>query len=576
MNFLAFDSPVMRSISRATDYALLNLLWIICSLPVFTAGAATCAKYYVAMKIRRGDEPAVFRSFFSSFAKNFKQTVIPSLVIFAILLLLAWDWNYLFRNSSQTAFKWALFVVTLVFLMFVFCLFPIIARYEIKTMEAVKAALGLTGYRFARVFLAVVIFFLPFVIGIRYYKWAWLICLFTHTVMLYFNSGFFVKEFDKLEERMLTQKYPDILEKYGIGREDAKERCEEIFQTLFYGKEDERIYHPVGDDMGYIVDTGNLDARTEGMSYGMMMCVQMDKQEEFDRIWKWSKTYMYMGEPGESGYFAWSCSLDGTKNSTGAAPDGEEYFAMALILAGNRWGNGEGIFDYHTQAKELLHRMITEEMDGHTERAMFDGKNHYVRFTTDSDFTDPSYHLPHFYEQFAKFANEEDRDFYKEAARMSREYWKCCCSEKTGLCAEYATYDGKPYTETEPFGRHDWYYSDAYRTMINMALDKIWCGELAWALENAKRFLAFYNERLSDGTWDHVFSVDGEDLSEKALHPYAVIASNASAAVFDEEGAKPWVKMFLEKGLRTGERRYYDNCLHFFVYLLLSGNYRLY
>lgn len=42
--------------------------------------------------------------------------------------------------------------------------------------------------------------------------------------------------------------------------------------------------------MAYIEDTGNNDARTEGMSYGMMLCVQLDMKEEFDRIWKWAKT----------------------------------------------------------------------------------------------------------------------------------------------------------------------------------------------------------------------------------------------------------------------------------------------
>lgn len=41
---------------------------------------------------------------------------------------------------------------------------------------------------------------------------------------------------------------------------------------MFYGSDEERIYHPVGEDMAYIVDTGNIDVRTEGMSYGMMMC----------------------------------------------------------------------------------------------------------------------------------------------------------------------------------------------------------------------------------------------------------------------------------------------------------------
>lgn len=97
-----------------------------------------------------------------------------------------------------------------------------------------------------------------------------------------------------------------------------------------------------GEDMGYLEDTGNHDARTEGMSYGMMICVQMDKKEEFDRIWKWACTYMWMEEGESEGYFAWSCGLDGTRNANGAAPDGEEFFAMALFLPLTAGVTGKG------------------------------------------------------------------------------------------------------------------------------------------------------------------------------------------------------------------------------------------
>lgn len=122
-----------------------------------------------------------------------------------------------------------------------------------------------------------------------------------------------------------TGTYRNVFAEAGYDKETIEKRKNEIFHTLFYGAESERIYHPVGDDMAYIEDTGNHDARTEGMSYGMMMCVQMDRKEEFDRLWKWAKTYMYLEEGENAGYFAWSVQPDGTKNSFGAAPDGEEF-----------------------------------------------------------------------------------------------------------------------------------------------------------------------------------------------------------------------------------------------------------
>ena len=112
-----------------------------------------------------------------------------------------------------------------------------------------------------------------------------------------------------------AKEYRNLFAQCGYSQEDIDRKVEEAFQTIFYGPEDQRFYHPAGEDMGYLEDTGNHDARTEGMSYGMMMCVQMDRKEEFDRIWKWAKTYMYMTEGENAGYFAWSCQTDGTKNA---------------------------------------------------------------------------------------------------------------------------------------------------------------------------------------------------------------------------------------------------------------------
>ena len=53
-------------------------------------------------------------------------------------------------------------------------------------------------------------------------------------------------------------------------------------RSLLQTSPEERFYHEVGADMAYIEDTGNHDVRTEGMSYGMMACVQMNRREEFD------------------------------------------------------------------------------------------------------------------------------------------------------------------------------------------------------------------------------------------------------------------------------------------------------
>lgn len=376
-----------------------------------------------------------------------------------------------------------------------------------------------------------------------------------------------------------TGVYRNAFAEAGYDEAAIEKRKEEIFQTLFYGSEEERIYHPAGDDMGYMEDTGNHDARTEGMSYGMMMCVQMDKKEEFDRLWKWARTHMYLNEGPNAGYFAWSCQVDGTKNAYGAAPDGEEFFAMALFFAAHRWGNGEGIFNYQKEAEDLLHTCLRKGTDGSEGRAMWDSENYLIRFIAEVDFSDPSYHLPHFYELFGRWTKEEDREFFLKAAKASREYLKTACHPKTGLCAEYAEFDGTPYTrEREQWGgRHDWYYSDAYRTIANIALDYEWFAADEWEVEEAERLLSFFCDTLPEDKRDRIYEIDGTILEEKALHPVAIIATNAQAGLISQKkNAQDCIKKFWETDLRTGDRRYYDNCLYFFAFLALSGSYRIY
>lgn len=371
--------------------------------------------------------------------------------------------------------------------------------------------------------------------------------------------------------------YRNMFAEIGITQEDIDRKLEAVIHTFFYGSEEERIYHPVGEDMGYLMDTGNFDARTEGMSYGMMMCVQLDMKEEFDRIWKWSKTYMFMTEGWSEGYFAWSCGTDGKKNADGAAPDGEEFYAMALFFASHRWGDGEGIFHYSQQAREILRACLHKGENGRKGHPMWNRDNHQILFVPGIDYTDPSYHLPHFYELFALWADEEDREFWKQAAISSRDFLAKACHPVTGMNAEYAEFDGSPMSRPIPWtnDRHDWFFSDAYRTAANIGLDYEWFGIDAGQRAAADRIQAFLIDDCRNDSY-HIYEVDGRIAGEKALHPFAITATTAQASLAATgELAREWVERFWNMPLRTGERRYYDNCLYIFAFLALSGRYRI-
>ena len=372
-------------------------------------------------------------------------------------------------------------------------------------------------------------------------------------------------------------RYPNVLLDFGYAPHQIDKRLADVWSEMFEGTD--RIYFEYGEDMGYMEDTGNHDARTEGMSYGMMMAVQMDRKDIFDRLWRWSFQYMRHEEGKYKDYFAWHCRVeDGGRIHDGPAPDGEEYYAMALFFASKRWGDGEEPLDYGNQARRILRAMVhkgeTEEGD-----AMMDPEAKMVRFIPEARFSDPSYHLPHFYELFALWADEGDRSFWKEAARVSRDYFRKSCHPVTGLAPNLANYDGMPFIrQTDPPERgllSGCHYSDAYRVVLNIALDQAWFGVDGWQAGECQRIQTFIQSQ-PDG-YEKVFYIDGTVFPEPAMHPLGMMSTLASAALAagDTPEARKAVELFFTSPLRKGVRRYYDNCLYLFSLLALSGNYRI-
>ena len=110
-----------------------------------------------------------------------------------------------------------------------------------------------------------------------------------------------------------TGKYRNVFVEMGYQPEAVDAKLKEVFNDVFRGPH--KVYFEVGDSLGYVSDIKNNDARTEGMSYGMMIAVQMNEKDIFDRLWRWSKKYMQHQSGTREGYFAWSCKTDGTHNA---------------------------------------------------------------------------------------------------------------------------------------------------------------------------------------------------------------------------------------------------------------------
>lgn len=102
MKFFAYDSKLSQILINLCRSCYLNMLWLVCCLPVFTAGAATAALYSVTLKIAKGEEPPLTRQFFTGFRQNFRQATVLWLIMLGIGVLLAAD-GYIVYHLYRTA-----------------------------------------------------------------------------------------------------------------------------------------------------------------------------------------------------------------------------------------------------------------------------------------------------------------------------------------------------------------------------------------------------------------------------------------------------------------------------------------
>jgi oligosaccharide reducing-end xylanase len=377
-----------------------------------------------------------------------------------------------------------------------------------------------------------------------------------------------------------TGQYRNLFHEY-LGKSDAEisAKIEGAFQQLFYGDENsERLFYPVAGDMAYVPDIANNDVRSEGLSYGMMITVQLNRQKEFNQIWKYAKHYLYYDSGPLRGYFAWHTAFDGRKLSPGPAPDGEQWFVMALFFASHRWGNGDGIFNYEAEAQALLRTMIHKDEDPNRDAitSMFDRVEKQINFTPHgpgAHFTDPSYHLPAFSELWSRWASDpSDRKFLRDVTATSRALFKKAAHPKTGLMPDYSYFDGRPHTA--PWGAHDDFRYDAWRTLSNPALDFSWWAADAWEVEQSNRVLGFL---ISQGPKiPDRFKVDGTPVSTDVNTPGLIAMAATAGLVADRTLGQPFVQQLWDMKIPSGRFRYYDGLLTMLALLEVSGSFRIY
>ena len=142
-NILSWDSPWVQRFATLTNLVGLNFLWLICCIPVFTAGAATTALYHTIFQYHTHQDDAVIRPFLQAFRDNFKQATPVWLVSLLVIGLVVFDIVYLIFWGKGTAVLFLLIVFAVFLLGMQMHLFPLIARFRMDNKALIRTAASL-------------------------------------------------------------------------------------------------------------------------------------------------------------------------------------------------------------------------------------------------------------------------------------------------------------------------------------------------------------------------------------------------------------------------------------------------
>jgi len=311
-------------------------------------------------------------------------------------------------------------------------------------------------------------------------------------------------------------------------------------------------------------------------------------QTQFDRLWKFAKTYMqipasssmsawryyfiWQGKVARSSTTSWTVTFNGT---TGPAPDGDQYFAAALYLADQRWGSA-GATNYKQEADNisaaLLHNTATAS-DGR-QPIISTSQNMPVFYPqgASANFTDPSYHLPAFYELFAANGPAGDAAKWRTVASTSRGFFVSSANATTGLHPDYATFAGAPTTAAANDGHNNFGF-DAWRVVMNMAVDYVWGAVDSREKTQIEKYQTFFNSYLQNGNvTQSQFAVDGTNPSGGGSTALTATLA-AGSMVSTTSNRTMYVSNLWNIQQQSGTYRYYQESVYLLGLLNAAGKF---
>lgn len=206
MKLFDIDSPLMSGLNKFADLVWLNVLTILCCLPIVTAGASITAMHYMCLKLARNEEGYITKGFFKSFKMNLKQSTIIWIVNLLLLIFIFGDLWILYFSGVEfhILVHIAVIFVGVVVLLIGSFVYPVLAKFDNTTMKIVKNSLVISMVQLPKsvIYLVLTIgaliatIFIPMFLPIYFF--------FGVAYPAYLFAKLYDKFFEKLENQVLS------------------------------------------------------------------------------------------------------------------------------------------------------------------------------------------------------------------------------------------------------------------------------------------------------------------------------------------------------------------------------------
>lgn len=239
MKFFSLDSPLMQALNKMADLMWLNVLTVLCCIPVVTVGASLTAMHYMLLKIVRNEETYITKGFFKSFKDNFRQATVIWLIQLVVTILLAGDFYIMYKSETQfhVVFQALLMVVVVITVFTATFVYPVLAKFDNSIFRTIKNAFYMSILQLPKTIAMIILSILPLVLVVIAPSIIPIVLMFGVSIPAFLFAKMYNKFFMKLEDKVNERNAPEE----GSEETGEEERIfkDELDETLAVGSKEQ-------------------------------------------------------------------------------------------------------------------------------------------------------------------------------------------------------------------------------------------------------------------------------------------------------------------------------------------------